>query len=393
MAMELKCIRFKQGNPDIGNPETGTRPDQPGYFADVYLVAMRVADILARADIDRVPTGYQREPDPRRWERKGTGLIDYLLRQEGILPTSVLLNVRDREAIKFEVDEDLGWCQTGTLTIPDGKGKMFIIDGQARLFGLRELISREPEKGYQEYVLPVSILILPDPYGTPVFEEMRQFYIVNKRAKPVPTDVAFNALANMYARLGLSTLESIEGALAARRGRAMGVVEELAKLRGPWFNRIGLPGRAPPAGFYVEGFTVADSIARWILRETVFDLMADKDLAALLNEYWKAIEDTYPQAFQRPRDYTILAYQGIHIFHAIFPTAYELCRMKYANVVNRANMKAVLSRLAKEVPLKDWSPPSSTKPELDDIRLGTVKRVSSALKEVLKGRKYALPPR
>lgn len=384
--MELEAICIQQGNPNIHQ----TRPTvKEGYSASIYLTAMCIEDLAKLARLDRAPAGYQREPERKRWTKKGTGLFDYMENQEGILPTSVVVNVRNPEDISFNVTKDLGYYKVGILKISDNI-ELQLIDGQHRVFGLRDLSSRKAE--IKNFALPVSILVLPNPFNDIVFEEMRQFYIVNKRAKPVPTDVAFENLARMYERLGLSTLAEIEGIIQARRGKAMGIVKILAE-KDPWHERIKLVG-VPSPHAVIPAKTMADAIARWVLRETVFDMMSEETLANLLTEFWTAIAELYEPAFKDPKSYTLQDYTGVHALTMTFPIVYEHCRNKY-NVVGKDHIKEILKLIASLVPVDCWNRRRSSKPEFLDIHLSEIRRIANAFKDIILGRKseYELPPK
>src|SRR5947209_5122967 len=158
-----------------------------GQPVKLYVGALSADLIQAWADIDiydagKNPAGYQRIP------------IDYRVRQvsryarehEGILPTAILINIR--EGAKFVPHSgDDGGIRFGTLTI-DPKARLWVVDGQHRLNGLKDaaerLRSSDPDAtlGYE---LPVVFSV-----GLAQFEEMRLFDIVNSRAKSVPTDLA-----------------------------------------------------------------------------------------------------------------------------------------------------------------------------------------------------------
>lgn len=396
----VKAIKFTQGNPDI----VATRPAaKDGYFATIYLTALRLEDISTISTIDRAPDGYQRPPDRSRWTKKGTGLNEYILKQESILPTSVLLNARNPEELEFTKENHYDGCEYGTLKIKRDT-QLQIIDGQHRVFGLEELrTSPSPDDKLDEklkqlkkrkdelgdFVLPVSILVLPpaNPRSDIIFEEMRQFYIVNKRAKPVPTEVAFENLARMYDLFGLETLSEIEGMMAARQGKAMGIARIVAEKQ-PWKDKIEFVDTRP-AGFSVKAQSFADSIAKGILKETAFDMMEERALAGLITEFWSALEELYKLAFERPEDYHIMGYMGIHTLNSIFPVVYELARTR-SNIMNKGAMKAVLQPLAATVKVERWSHRHGS-PLLTAIQLGIARENTLKFKDILLGKKKQFP--
>jgi DGQHR domain-containing protein len=135
---------------------------EAGQPVKLYVGAVPADVLESWAEIDvydagKNPGGYQRIP------------IDYRVRQvsryarehEGILPTAILLNIR--EGARFVPDEtqETG-IRFGTLVI-DQKAKLWVVDGQHRLNGLKDaserLRSSDPEAtlGYE---LPVVFSVV-----------------------------------------------------------------------------------------------------------------------------------------------------------------------------------------------------------------------------------------
>lgn len=123
----------------------------PQHNKVLYLTPMTAKEL---ADEDRVKVdvwsmdnenGYQRVPTSSRASAYGR----YVQKAKGISPTSVTLSARG------EVTFDPKGDGFGELTIPDDM-PLWIVDGQHRISGLRDLIARDPS--FETYVLPVVIM-------------------------------------------------------------------------------------------------------------------------------------------------------------------------------------------------------------------------------------------
>ena len=180
--MEVPAFRIRQWGYGKGARERS-----------IYLTALPVKFLALRADIDRWTKtnreGYQRPPLESRLRPTGrASIIRYLLKEAGILPTSVLLNIRCKLKFREEgkITDEISF---GKLIIPDNE-KLWIVDGQHRLEALKRATSLRPE--FAEYPVPVTIMDLDNR-----FEEMLLFYIVNSRQKRIPTDIAYRHLQSM----------------------------------------------------------------------------------------------------------------------------------------------------------------------------------------------------
>jgi DGQHR domain-containing protein len=109
---------------------------------DIYITAMRIGDFADTHQIDRwskdKQSGYQRALADNRI----ASAMKYLLLEDGIYPTSVLLNVRGE--VRFKKAHDVASnIEFGTLAIPNESLPMYIVDGQHRIASLKE-VARSP---------------------------------------------------------------------------------------------------------------------------------------------------------------------------------------------------------------------------------------------------------
>lgn len=159
-----------------------TQVHEGGVPVELYLTVLTVDQLMERAKVDvRKPgatTGYQREPTESRVRE----IARYVTTQGGIMPTAVLVNIRDGARFEEQApDSTLGW-----LHIPDAE-PFWIEDGQHRYYGL-ELAKNKYGFEVEKYDIPVVFTTVP------YQEELRLFYVVNAKAKSVPTDLTATLL-------------------------------------------------------------------------------------------------------------------------------------------------------------------------------------------------------
>jgi len=306
---------------------------------DIYVSAVRASDLLNNYRVGwwsrNDQSGYQR---PLRQSRLRE-IQSYLTKDIGTFPTSVLANVRGKINVKpiKRIDAKRELCE---VTIPDSSLPLWIIDGQHRVEGLKAAI--ENDSGFGDFPIIVSLFTLNDTY-----DEMLQFHIVNSRAKSVPTDLAQRHIFRMASKIGLAEVMAREGERDALGAAAIAVVDRLMKdENSPWYERIQLPDepRKQP-GEVIRQRPLSDSI-HYILKEKHV-LQRDPDkLAKLLGDYWTALKEIFPIAFENPEEYTIQKTTGAYSLHMVFSEVYDKC--EEAGAINKDKMKLVLKEMFKK---------------------------------------------
>src|SRR5439155_1396969 len=122
-AIRAFAVRFRQKRPDV----------------NLYVTALSVKDLLGRFESDTYrsdnPAGYQRAVGASRVR----SLSAYMRSEEGMLPTSILLCIRQPGRGEFEAvgggGSKPGAGETGLLTIGP-EVPLWVVDGQHRLAGL-----------------------------------------------------------------------------------------------------------------------------------------------------------------------------------------------------------------------------------------------------------------
>jgi DGQHR domain-containing protein len=307
----------------------------------IYISTMAALDLIDRYAMDRWttenPGGYQRVPEERRFTERRGSIVRYLIKEMGCFPTSILLNVRGE--LTYEEDEDFGWCSLGELDI--GEERLWLIDGQHRVEGLKRAIERNAE--FEKYPVVVSILQLPER-----FDELMLFYIVNRRQRGVPTELAYRHLQRMLWEKGTDWLYDLEGKIGVQRGLAAEVVDYLSEEpASPWYGRIQRVAEPRDEAHILRDKTMIRSVVE-ILKNDVFEGMKVKELADLLIDYWNAFSHVYPGAFEEPYRYTVLETPGLFSLHRLFPNIYGLCTRK--GLVTMDAMERHLRLLMVETP-------------------------------------------
>jgi len=309
----------------------------------LYATALRAGDLVARARVDvwspANPDGYQRLVSVRR-----TGeLAWYLMEGEAVFPTSVLLSVR--RDVTFREETEVDGQTLGVLQIPDGE-PLWVIDGQHRVEGIRGAMERG-QRDLEDYQVPVVIFVNPEKIN-----EVRWFYLVNSRAKRVPTDIADRVLQRTLHEVGKAGLKAAEssqtkrGEKAVLQAKATDVVDYLRERCPVWKGRIEVPGEPKPSPYAVRQHTVVASLLEGVFKDPTLGRFETDSVAQLLDDYWCAIGRVYQEAVANPSQYSIQKTPGLYSLHMIFPDVFERCRE--VRDYSREKMEEILNHLAAE---------------------------------------------
>lgn len=312
----------------------------------VYITAFLASDLINEnvIKIDRYENnnqeGYQRELKRQRI----LAAAKYLTNEDGIYPTSVLLN--SRKEVLFNTKKQIaGTIEFGTLTIPDQSYPLYVIDGQHRIESIREVIKERIE--FQEYPIPVSLFNFKEP-----FDEMRMFYIVNSRQKGVPTSLVLHFLDRSIKTLG-PAIEIFEPQQRVYAAKALDVVKILyTDQSSPWYGLVQTPNEKKQPYHIITERALADSIGIILKDSTPIDVDLIKSdprrLAEPLIMYWTAIKEIFPEIYKNPSPYTLFRTTGVYSLHMIYDKIFSYCRpvdkLKYKD-----KMKFVLQKMFEAV--------------------------------------------
>jgi DGQHR domain-containing protein len=325
-----------------------------GEDVDLYVSPLPVAAILERFDVDvydpgKNPSGYQRRPVEYRFRE----IARYVQDHEGLLPTAILVNLR--EGVKFEPYRD--GDNVGLLKIPE-KARLWVVDGQHRVYGLREAEHRlklsDPDAELA-YDVPVVFTV-----GLNKLQEMRLFHVVNSKAKSVPTDLAARLLFEAIRAEGKAFVHGGKGSEKDYR-KAVGtrVAYHLNGTPGPWQGRIRLPNepasrKKKPLQVNAIASSLEPALRDNYLR-TIYEPETDKEwptLCGLVFTYWQALSELMPQAFADIENHSVQRTGGAYAFHEILPDVLYRCRENGDFSVK--GFKSVLSNLGRWVTDQTW---------------------------------------
>ena len=313
----------------------------------LYVFSVPAKTLVGESDIYRRKPdrrdGYQRDLTPIRLGKGKMGVTGYLLNQMGIFPTSILVNVRKEDAtVEFQEKERLNdYLTIGKLLVPDNV-VWFVIDGQHRLEGLKAAIREVEELNDFPVLLTMT--------NEELFYEMLIFYMVNSRAKSVPTDLAYRILQKMmYDQKAPAWIEKVIMTGANRRKAIAATIVDFLnwKEKSPFYGKIREVGEPRKT----EHLTTDGMMTRYvsfILRSEIFENMFDEDVADLLISYWRAIQETYTDAFDHPENYVLLTSLGLSSLSRVFSVIYGYCARDQD--VSERNMKKYLSYLLEKTP-------------------------------------------
>ena len=264
--------------------------------------------------------GYQRPPVERRLRE----VAKYVEEEEGILPTSILLATRpgDEYHLQFESTSGVdGFAEWGMLTIPDGV-TLYLVDGQHRVFGVNRAYEKSGDPEFEKYPFPVTIMENVDRY-----REMVHFNIINTRQRKMPTDIVDRHLVLRQQKEGLDMIASgRRGEKAYFQATATRIVDELNEADSPWFHEIAIPGVPGRDNGMVRQHAVVASLDpvlkdNWVRAQQPMD----EHLVRLLCNYWNALRDIWPDAFDDPKAYRVQATVGLYSLHMVLPAVIQRC--------------------------------------------------------------------
>lgn len=290
----------------------------------LYVTAMRAGDLLGQTKVDSWSSsntdGYQRPLSQRRIGELAWYLMES---KEGLFPTSVLVSVRSK--VDFTEEARLDGIALGSLDVPDGE-PLWVIDGQHRLAGIQGAIDRGAQD-FSDYQMPVVIFVNPDRH-----DEIRYFYVVNSRAKNVPTDIADRILQRTRKEKGDEWLRETESPQEGKaekailQARATDVVDHLMANCPVWKDMIEIPGDKKPSPQAVRQHTIVSSLLEGPFKDPTLVRFETEEVGKLLHTYWCALQEAFPEAFEEPAKYSIQKTPGLYGLHMVFPDVFERCR-------------------------------------------------------------------
>ncbi len=258
--------------------------------------------------------GYQRAAEKNRARR----FARYLESPDAISPTALMLNDRNRVS-KFDAAK-------GVLTFDSDKGPIFNYDGQHRELGYRFRLENDP--GFSEFPIPVVMT-----RGMDKLAEMLQFRTINSTAKGVATALVNAILAKLHATEGD---QALDGDVGMQRNVVSYKATELLNNDpdGPWYHLIALPNqsqwtkrdiredparehtRVIKANSFVDGLRPIYDYVSTLSLAAGIDEKAE-NIARIVGEFWSALKEMMPEAFDAASDYALFHSGGVGPIHLV----------------------------------------------------------------------------
>jgi DGQHR domain-containing protein len=243
---------------------------------------------VSRRDDDK-EAGYQRNLSKQR----AADIAHYIDKENGCIPNSILVNLEKGVAY----DE-----KTQTLRIPDQPKAAWVIDGQHRMFGLRQAKTT--------YDLVITAFLDID-----VAEQAKQFKIINSKQKGVPTSL-------LYDLLDLTK----DGTYVQQRGH------ELATRlnddpESPWYRQIDLTGSGDGLITQTRVVTAVESLISD--RGALFQY-SEEEQYGILRNYFTAVKTIFASDWGNKNSVLTKAL-GFSAWLIILPQVFNVCLQRFQN--------------------------------------------------------------
>lgn len=270
--LTIPCIRIKQSQHDL--------------FGFV-LSAKKLWKLLEinRKELDK-EEGYQRTLSESR-RRVIASYID-----AGNPIPNALLIAFDNDAVQY-------FSEQSELTIPDKKNIGWVIDGQHRLAG-----AAAAKKDIDLFVIAFLNLELA--------EQVRQFVVVNREAKGVPTSLYIDLLRQ---------LPTVKSEAELSKERANDLLTELRRdSTSIFYNRIVFDS---PRKGQMSLTNFVRKVAPLVSSKGKFNLYTLEEQRGIIHNYFKALENIFPHEFSEKK----MRFFGTLSFGAVInalPTVFDL---------------------------------------------------------------------
>jgi DGQHR domain-containing protein len=275
----------------------------------------------------RTGKGYQRPPQANRVNE----LANDLLKGRVDLPTAILLNVRGRDVQSALRD---GFLDLNALA-GNGKYKFHVVDGQHRIKALDKLIQEENRELWSKFEIPFVCML-----GADDREELEQFYIVNTKAKPVRTDLAYELLSRRH-----KTDPTVADALAEKSQdwivKAQSLTRRLGESSPPWRGRIRFAA-AEKADTILPSASMVTSL-KPLLTSSYFGMLSLDQQVQVLDAFWRGLRDCMAEPFDEPAAFALQKGVGVIVWHAALVSILELVRSEGLSVLEPDSYQTVLN--------------------------------------------------
>ena len=306
----------------------------------MFCAVINASDLVERTKVDVWNThneeGYQREAEPTR----AKAFSRYISDME-ISPPAILANFRDTDKGKVNYEN-------GQLEFPDNI-RLWLVDGQHRVAGLKSLIESTGEK-FANLQIPIVIMV-----GESVYEEAKQFVVVNKSQKRVRTDLGERFLQKAVKQEGMSNLltkgyvRNIEWIPTA-----IDVVDALSNdHHSIWHNKIRLPNE-PKGTTIVSQKAFSDSLKPLLKEDAIYFGRKSSYITPIIDSYWEAIREVCPTPFDDPENHVMQKTTGVVVLNSILPRVLQIIGK---DAPQKSDFLKVLGKIKSLENSSKWSSP------------------------------------
>jgi len=246
------------------------------------------------------------------------------------LPTAVLLNVRGHHAPQALKD---GYLDLGVLG-GSRPYKFHVVDGQHRIKALDRLIQEENRELWSKFAIPFVCML-----GADEREELEQFYVVNTKAKPVRTDLAYELLTQRY-----HTDPTVPDALTEKGQdwvvKAQTIVQRLSDTSAPWRGRIRFAA-AEKGDTILPAASMVTSL-KPLLASSYFGMLSLDQQVQVLDAFWRGIRRIMPEPFDEPTAFALQKGVGVIVLHTALVAILELVRSEGLSVLESESFEQIL---------------------------------------------------
>jgi DGQHR domain-containing protein len=334
----------------------GMRLNQKGYI--LYLTSATVEEIKKWFDAGNIyadiwkrekEEGYQRAPNEKRFKEIAKYLEGDLGIEETLLPSSLILNIRQKGTINFDAFEkskSKKTIESGEILIDDEAMPFCEVDGQHRVRGLIEAYKELKEKksdDFEEirsYPVPLTLIEVDRP------TEAIQFVVINSTQKKVDPALVLRILYKRY-RDKSEQLELFFLKGKTWRLWAVEVCNGLNSNPDPsWCDKIIAPGDERK-GRVISEQNFVNTLG------TVYSKIDRDAIKSYLPLYWKAIASLWQECVgENARKYSLQRTNGTSVFHWLFPFVYF--KSKSLGGVKLKTLIEILKPVSKKLPPSFW---------------------------------------
>lgn len=264
-----------------------------------YLVNIKASEVQKLVNIDQKtssnPKGYQRPQSPSRVKQ----FQKFMQHEKSFCPVPLVANIRLNEG-SLNFDE-----KKGILNLKGKDVKLWICEGQHRYWGYISLY----EENEVDVEIPFVIVNQEREW------EIANFFIINKKQKAIPTDLAEIAALDYQSASG----NPIFGvSIADTRATAISITNTLNKKAGPFYKRIDITGNDVKSTIKANSFHVAIEEVVKASNKVWTHNEVEKKSIEIINNGWKAVMSLLPEATgENCKDYVVLKTAGIFVFNRI----------------------------------------------------------------------------